>query len=413
MLIIHNCIYSFLQIIFVFLFFFSKNVITQAEAPPFNLSSEIVVNLQPTILDTISKTKEISGECSKSLMNLYGSSDLLYIKKLYTDSSHNKKDLGSFQHCMNSIYYSKGVSTESIMDNLKFVLFHIPKTTYCDDGPFLLGGCIAKGCTDEEYIAMLKQFGTTIKFADENCFSAIEAYDTDKSFVLTNQFFIGIIPLVLFLIITLFDFFPKIPRFMFRCCFKKKKKNYTTLLNDTSINKKSEGESTLLDSTYQDTKLSLSFLKSAKYYDINSLARLKRCFKLKSNFAEIMSSDISLHESKTNNESGISFTKGLRGIFLILYIIGMTFQSLYQSPMRDLTDQNFSETSLSFLYFVSKYSSNMLLGISGFAFCYKLLCYLDSEVEKIELKEEDFINNDNSPSQESNDIMAASKSKHK
>ena len=91
----------------------------------------------------------------------------------------------------------------------------------------------------------------------------------------------------------------------------------------------------------------------------------------------------------------------------------MTFQSLYQSPMRDLTDQNFSETSLSFLYFVSKYSSNMLLGISGFAFCYKLLCYLDSEVEKIELKEEDFINNDNSPSQESNNIMTDSKSKHK
>ena len=71
MLIIHNCIYSFLQIIFVFLFFFSKNVITQGEAPPFNLSSEIVVNLQPTILDTISKTKEISGECSKTLNNLY------------------------------------------------------------------------------------------------------------------------------------------------------------------------------------------------------------------------------------------------------------------------------------------------------------------------------------------------------
>lgn len=413
MLINGKCIYSFLHIIFVFLFFFWKNVVIQAQAPPFNLSSEIVVNLQPTILDTISKTREISSECNETLMNLYGSSDLLYIKKLYTDSSHNIKDLGSFQHCKNSIYYSKGVSTEQIKDNLKFILFHIPKTTYCDKGPFLLGGCIAKGCTDEEYIAMLKQFGTTIKFADENCFTTVEAYDTDKSFVLSNQFFIGVIPLILFFIITLFDFFPKIPRFIFRCCFKKKKKNYITSLNDTSINKKSEGESTLLDSTYQDTKMSLSFLKSAKYYDINSLARLKRCFKLKSNFAEIMSIDISLHESKTNNESGISFTKGFRGIFLILYIIGVTFQSLYQSPMRDLTDQNFSETSLSFLYFISKYSSNMLIGISGFTFCYKLLCYLDSEVEKIELKEEDFINNDYNNTKKTIDKMTASKSKHK
>ena len=396
-----------IMITYILLISFTNQSLIPNENGPIQFYGELMTHFHKAVLDIIANTTSLTSSCRKTLFEAYSDSDSLYLTKLLTDSSHNIKDLGSFQKCKNDIYYSTINPTKSskpIMNKLKFIYFHIPEKSFCDNS--LLGGCIIEGCDIKEYKQLLQFFGEKIPFMDKDCLNEAVVYETDQKFTLTNSFFIGVVPLVLFIIIVIFDFFPKIPRFLFRCCFKKKKKSYGSLYVSDN-NRKSEGEliqgqnNTFIESTFQDTKMSISFIKSSKNYDINGLSQLKRCFKLKGNFSELMLSDISLHESKTNNESGISFTKGFRGICLTMYTVGLTFQSIYQSPMRDFSEKGFTSTYLSFLYFINKYSSNMLLAISGFTLCYKMICYLDSEVETIELKEEDFIStindtNDNS-----------------
>ena len=361
-----------IMITYILLISFTNQSLITNENGPIQFYEELMTHFHNAVLDIIANTTSLTSSCRKTLFEAYSDSDSLYLTKLLTDSSHNIKDLGSFQKCKNDIYYSTINPTKSskpIMNKLKFIYFHIPEKSFCDNS--LLGGCIIEGCDIKEYKQLLQFFGEKIPFMDKDCLNEAVVYETDQKFTLTNSFFIGVVPLVLFIIIVIFDFFPKIPRFLFRCCFKKKKKSYGSLYVSDN-NRKSEGEliqgqnNTFIESTFQDTKMSISFIKSSKNYDINGLSQLKRCFKLKGNFSELMLSDISLHESKTNNESGISFTKGFRGICLTMYTVGLTFQSIYQSPMRDFSEKGFTSTYLSFLYFINKFLSIFCFIISFF-----------------------------------------------
>ena len=366
------------------------------EEQVFHFYNEILSHLQATLIDIAQNTPSISSKCRSELIDAFSAEDKLYLTKLYADSSHNKDDIGSYQKCFNAIYNTDDkTNTRSIMNKIKFIFFHVPESSFCNS--YLLGGCLPNVCDKKDYIKLLKYFGSKIEFIDKDCLNTVEAYQTNEKVEITKQFYIGLIPLFFSLVVVIFDFFPKLPRFLFRCCFKKKKNNASSFQSNgssDSLHNKSESDllvngSSYLDSTFQDTKMSISFLKSGKVYDINGLSRLKRCFKLNSNFGELLASDISLHESKTNNESGISFTKGFRGICIILYIFGLTFQSVYQCPMKAFPEKDFSSVYLSILYFLGRFAPNMLIALSSFILCYKLLCYLDSEVERIEIKQDE------------------------
>ena len=281
------------------------------EEQVFHFYNEILSHLQATLIDIAQNTPSISSKCRSELIDAFSAEDKLYLTKLYADSSHNKDDIGSYQKCFNAIYNTDDkTNTRSIMNKIKFIFFHVPESSFCNS--YLLGGCLPNVCDKKDYIKLLKYFGSKIEFIDKDCLNTVEAYQTNEKVEITKQFYIGLIPLFFSLVVVIFDFFPKLPRFLFRCCFKKKKNNASSFQSNgssDSLHNKSESDllvngSSYLDSTFQDTKMSISFLKSGKVYDINGLSRLKRCFKLNSNFGELLASDISMHESKTNNESG-------------------------------------------------------------------------------------------------------------
>ena len=57
--------------------------------------------------------------------------------------------------------------------------------------------------------------------------------------------------------------------------------------------------------------------------------------------------------------------------------------------MKAFPEKDFSSVYLSILYFLGRFAPNMLIALSSFILCYKLLCYLDSEVERIEIKQDE------------------------
>jgi len=118
-----------------------------------------------------------------------------------------------------------------------------------------------------------------------------------------------------------FEFFPCIPVFIFKCCFKNK------LLSKSDKNL-------------------LLLSKKLDFYETASLVKLEESFDIKESFTDIYDKGI-----EVGYDIGISFIKGLRGIFLFLFILGNTLEAVYQYPLQKSYNQFFNTNSLSFLFF--------------------------------------------------------------
>ena len=201
----------------------------------------------------------------------------------------------------------------------------------------------------------------------------------DKIKNLNKDFYVGLVVVIFCLIMFIFGFFPGIPSFIFKCCFKKK-----------------------------------TNLKSMDLYDTRNLINFEKSFDIKESLAEIYSKGIGV-----GYDTGISFIKGLRGIFLFFYIMGNTLETVYEYPLQRSFQQYFNTSSLSFLFFFNRVCKNVFLSISAFTLCYKILCYFDNEIERNELKnlniKLDYINPDviNSSIQEEEQLRRRSKKKRK
>ena len=140
-----------IMITYILLISFTNQSLIPNENGPIQFYGELMTHFHNAVLDIIANTTSLTSSCRKTLFEAYSDSDSLYLTKLLTDSSHNIKDLGSFQKCKNDIYYSTINPTKSskpIMNKLKFIYFHIPEKSFCDNS--LLGGCIIEGCDIKE-----------------------------------------------------------------------------------------------------------------------------------------------------------------------------------------------------------------------------------------------------------------------
>ena len=92
------------------------------------------------------------------------------------------------------------------------------------------------------------------------------------------------------------------------------------------------------------------------------------------------------NEDEVNNDIGISYIKGIKGLCMIFYLFGTLYFNLYNSPIsqknRSLFFNNLSHYSFSVFYFGMKYSTRILLSCSGFSLFYKMICYFDEKSEE-------------------------------
>ena len=302
------------------------------------------------VIATLDDNISANPNCVAYLTDIYESS-IFPAVKLIRDSSHTFFRLGSYQDCKYKIYYDpndESINSGNISYN--YILFYTPP----DDinfRPALFGICVPNvtDCEPTDYVNILESFNMKADIIDSSYFGGIESYILDDSTKnVGDNFYIGLIVAAFCLIIFLFGFFPGIVSFLFKCCFKKK----------------------------------YSKSKKIDIYKTRSLIKLEKAFDIKESIAEIYAKDIGV-----GYDTGISFVKGIRGIFLFFFILGNTLEAVYQYPLQQNFNQYFNTNSLSFLFFFNRCSKSVFISFSAFTMCFKILCFFDNEIERNELKD--------------------------
>ena len=336
----------------------SQNLQDDETPKPLTFFTEESLLFQDYINATLEKDISAEPNCINYLISAYTSS-LFPSVKLIRDSSHSLSKLGSYQDCKYKVYYDyydESISSKNYSYN--YILFYKSPDDVCKR-PVLFSLCVPdiSDCKKEDYAQILENFNMKTDFLDTSYIGEIEAYILDDNSKKPGEhFYIGLIVVFLCIILFVFEFFPCIPVFIFKCCFKKK------FLSKSDKNL-------------------LRLSKKLDFYETASLVKLEESFDIKESFTDIYDKGI-----EVGYDIGISFIKGLRGIFLFLFILGNTLEAVYQYPLQKSYNQFFNTNSLSFLFFFNRCCKNVFLSLSSFTLCYKIICYFDNEVERNEMK---------------------------
>ena len=100
---------------------------------------------------------------------------------------------------------------------------------------------------------------------------------------------------------------------------------------------------------------------------------------------------LSINQSGKNlitNDMGLLVIKGIRSLTLMLVLCSESFQQINQLPTKIYTSYEFSlllkNIFFTFVQFGDRFGIRLLYGISGFILSFKMLYYLDNEIEKNE-----------------------------
>ena len=115
---------------------------------------------------------------------------------------------------------------------------------------------------------------------------------------------------------------------------------------------------------------------------------LKDIFNYENNIKELF--NFNLNNRNINNINGLGYTKGLMGLSIILTVLGYTFFSLFNLPMKYYGIWSFND-SISFIlyfpfFFGIRYSPRIIFSCSGYTLAYKYLSFISQEPEYFFLK---------------------------
>ena len=308
----------------------------------------------------LNSTQSLHGSISSTCINAFtsaynGTNWLLYMHKFVTDSSKNKADLGSYRDCHETNYDVYNISTSLIHDNLTYVILNIEVDTNISvasanysEGEYIIGVCVTSGCTIDEYKRIFIYINNIFEmFGNLTYNSSIRTFDmkTDKR---KDISWFAFVPPSIILLFASFSLFPIIPSYILYPIFKNKA--------------------------------------------TNSRNRIKNCFRLFYNSKEILSAGNTKDRHLSINDTGINIYQGIRSITYIIFILGVVFVQIFISPNRVFLKKNFS-TKLNSVAFIPvlygiRFAPQIFYAISGVILVFKLLHYLDNQIDIIAEEEE-------------------------
>ena len=127
------------------------------------------------------------------------------------------------------------------------------------------------------------------------------------------------------------------------------------------------------------------FKKNIKKHSVKKkFIGFKKCYSISDNFNKL--------NEENNKDEGLLYFKGIRGINVLFYTIGMVFIILVHSPSKMDCSQNVKEVYTNPLYIIIfysiKYSPIFLLACSGAMLGYKFLNFLDEKVKTQKIEED-------------------------
>lgn len=352
-----------------------------------NLLQQKILN-STTIPTNSTDQKIISPQCREAFFNSYlhpNHTDFYYYK-LIKDSSKSKNDVGSYNDCLMNRY--RWYNTEQI-ENFTYLIVSIKRENSYnktdinfEEGMYMFGLCTVKGCHNDDYQEIIFQIdnyiGKVLNLSNRNdtVITNVEGYSKmvyDKGLCNT---LVRLSPFFVFFVQFVFMIFPGIP-VGFVWCFLKKTK--FSNVNETNTN-----THTLTISHTNNTNNSFAgfnntqILRKSLIFDKSLLYKFKSAFNITSNGEELLTPI----QTELNNDTGMSYMRGVKGLNMLILICGLAFYHLFNSNLKiyeSLTFINFlKDYMVMIIFFGLRYSPRILFSCSGFSFVYKYLSYLDS-----------------------------------
>ena len=325
-------------------------------------------NNNTNINNDTSTNNNINKDCINIFNNTFFSSNIniskAYLQSFLNFTSTSTNDISSFDECIKPQFNDLDIKTSYIV--IKYykriesrysaqMVYYFP-----DNG--IRGFCLPSGCSEQDYnniIIKLHEKRKEIMPISFEIYNSSE-YPTN-SFVITKNaykiknsqkifnYFVLIVTLIqIFICIFPLSIF-YLSYYFLKCfyfCFKKN-------IKKSAFKKK--------------------FLGFKKCYSINE--------------------NVNKLNSQNNNDEGLNFIKGIRGLNMLFYTIGMVFIIILHSPSKldcpQVIREIFINPFYSIIFYSIKYAPIFLLACSGASLSYKFLNFLDEKI-----KQEDFDAND-------------------
>jgi hypothetical protein len=380
--------------------FLSLLIFALSQDDPAELDEIVISFIRKFWKDTLKTVKpNITDYCFQNLTIAVNNPYDLFAQKFLKDSTKNENDVGSYQDCLTMSYKTKdNVYSSQIKKNISYIVFNVENSTLNKNGDvrsdldsFMFGACLPKGCTNLDYKNIFYKACLNLNALEYLYYDDIKVINLNEGKIQFNGFTVlSMMPFVVILVIFFFSLIPAIPVKIFRCCFKKNHKNLI-LEKNKQIEKTTENISNF--SEFVENNFNKVETHTNTMTDTSRVNAFAKCFDIAENSNTLMT-----NESKDN---GLNIVNGLRGITMILMVIGNTFRTLYLSPIKIFCRVTFRDLitkySFTLVIFGRRFGPALLFAYSGYVLIYKLFSYLDDQVENMEWK--DLKRSDGSPTE--------------
>jgi hypothetical protein len=359
--------------------------------------------------------QNITPECYEYLYsNLIGYDDdkkisNYHIKKLIDDSSKHRNDLGTYDQCMNKRYKlptEKYNNTSPISTYVVYVLdrtneinkttskfIYNKSSTEFEQVFFIRGFCLPQSdnntCREDDYRSFITGINEDLDDLLGINITNISTFmirDGDKEFSdtkTTKEKFLYILSLAPFFLCLIQVCLIVCRELIINCCLNKCcGYDIKTEKEDLFLtNKNEENEENDEDDENDENDNEKKKVSSKKKIHVPKWINIyNKCFNFSENFKELF--NFKLNSTSINNDSGLTYIRGLKATSLFILVAGLTFLTLMNSLSIIFSKTLFLEFLKEWffypIFFIGlRYAPGFIFSCSGYTLAYKFLSYVD------------------------------------
>ena len=358
------------------------------------------------------RTKNVSESCKQTLYkylinnisdNENNNISEYHIRKFFEGASKHKNDLSTYDICMynnfrirtesnknefaDSIYFILTLDNSNLTINGTDLYYYTKANADVENILYIRSFCFpqeiingTESCSDDDYFHFLMEVNSDLNDIMElENIKDITYFSLKKKNYSPGEYFVKIIPFILIFIQFILVFFRQIIKLCINCCCFKKNEKINILINDPDSNDDYNGDAKNKRGSLDE---SISIVKTKKVKKAIEYPKwLKiyfKCFNLTENFKELY--NFSLNSTEINNDSGLTYIRGLKSFSLIFLIFGLTFFTFINSFSKTYSKfllNEFLKYPFFMLFFIGlRYSPRIIFSCSGYTLSFKYLSYI-------------------------------------
>ena len=358
----------------------------------------------------LNRTQNLSESCKNTLYN-YLIYDInieernniseYHLRKFFEGASKHKNDMSTYDICMynnfrirnesnkndfaDSIYFIITLDNSKLTINGTDIYYYSKANAEVENFYYIRSFCFpqeiingTESCSDDDYFHFLMEVNLDLNDIMElKDIKEITYFSLKKNNYSPGEYFARLIPFFIIVIQFILIFFRQIIKLSITCCLNKNREKKVNLLindpdcsEDYSTNKRGIFDESISIVKKEKEKKAVEFPKWLKIYF--------KCFNLTENFKELY--NFSLNSTEINNDSGLTYIRGLKSFSFIFLIFGLTFFTFINSFSKTYSKfllNEFLKYPFFMLFFIGlRYSPRIIFSCSGYTLSFKYLSYI-------------------------------------